>query len=232
MKILVVVILVVLLVCGYSALSFLRKVRVSRSLVERAVPFSLKGERTVSVLVLGDSTAVGVGADKPEDTLAALLAREVHATVLDNFAVSGARVRDLARQVQEIRKEKYSYILIGIGANDVIRFARPEGNAEYLRILLVGLPKHDHLIVYMAGNVGGTQLFPKVLNAQYTKRTLAYHAALAAVVRDAGGTYVNLYTEPREDPFIKEPEIYLAEDGLHPSSAGYKLWFEKIRNAL
>jgi len=43
------------------------------------------------------------------------------------------------------------------------------------------------------------------------------------------GTYINLFTPTTEDPFIKEPEIYLSADGLHPSSEGYKLWFEKIK---
>ncbi len=222
-------------VCGYlafSAYDFNKKLRISRLLVQRAVPFRLKGERGVSVLVLGDSTAVGVGADKPEDSLAALLAGAVHATQVDNWAISGARVKDLAREVQEIRKEKYNYILIGIGGNDVIRFGDANATAAHLATILSGLPVHNHLIVYMAGNVGATQLFPRVLNPEYTKRTLAFHEAFAPVVAAAGGTYVNLYRDPAQDPFIKSPEIYLAPDGLHPSSAGYKLWFDRIHEAL
>ncbi len=232
MKIFITIILVLALLCAYTAYSFVRKVRTSRALADRAVPYSLVGERGVSVLVLGDSTAVGVGADKPDESLPAHLARKVGATQLDNFAVSGARVRDLAHQVQNIRKEKYNYILIGIGANDVIRFGDASEVAQHLKVILSGLPVRDHLIVYMAGDIGATQLFPRFLNDQYSNRTHAFHAAFNEVVSESGGTYVNLYEEPNTDPFRKDPKTYLAADGLHPTSAGYKLWFERMSAAL
>lgn len=229
---LITILLLIGALCVYPAYSFLRKVRISSGLIERAIPYQLAGERGVSVLVLGDSTAVGVGAENQKDTLAALLSDRVHATQLDNFAVSGARVRDLAHQVQNIRKEKYNYILIGIGGNDVIRFGNAKNAARHLSVILSGLPVHDRLIVYMAGNVGATQLFPKVMNPQYRNRSLRFHSEFSTVVSGAGGTYVNLYSPPETDPFLKHPELYLAKDGLHPSSAGYKLWFERISAAL
>lgn len=232
MKVALTILFLLLLAVGYLAYTFMQKVRLSRTLVERAVAYHLSGERGVSVLVLGDSTAVGVGADTATDTLAALLAARVQATQLDNFAVSGARVRDLAHQVQNIRKEKYNYILIGIGANDVIRFGNAEDTAKHLAVILSGLPTHDRLIVYMAGNVGATQLFPRIMNRYYTSKTLAFHDTFNETVSKAGGTYVNLYTDPKSDPFQISPETYLAKDGLHPTSAGYKLWFERIGAAL
>jgi lysophospholipase L1-like esterase len=232
MKIAVTILLVVLLAIGYSAYHFMRKVRVSAALVAHAVPYTKTGNGLKRLLVLGDSTAVGVGADKPADTLAARVGEEIRATDVHNYAVSGARVADLRSQMASLDGNRYAYILIGIGANDVIRFGDPDGSAAVLSTILEQLPPHDHLIVYMAGNVGGAQLFPRILNPQYTRRTLAFHKAFAAVVSDAGGAYVNLYVDPAKDPFIQNPDRYLAADGLHPSSAGYLVWFEKIRTVL
>ncbi len=236
MKYLYIFLAIVLAVTAYSAISFWRKVRVSSSLVQKAVPYSLKGNdalgQGVRLLVLGDSTAVGVGADKPEDTLAARMARHIGATHVENYAISGARVRDLAKEVRQIQKEKYNYILIGIGANDIIRFGDAEETARHLAVILSGLPKRDHLILYMAGDVGGTQLFPRILNSHYTRRTMEFHDAFAKTVSEAGGTYVNLYIDPKEDPFTLHPEINLAADGLHPTSAGYGVWFDRIRPVL
>lgn len=232
MKIPLFILVIIVMTVGYSAVSFYIKVRISRALVAHAVPYSLKGERTMSVLVLGDSTAVGVGTVRPEESLAGLLSDSVHATSVDNFAVSGARVRDLAKQVQQLKKEKYNYILVGIGSNDVVRFGNAVDAAEHLGIILSGLPKHDHMIVYMAGNLGATQLFPRSMNPSYTNRSLDFHDTFARAVTAAGGAYVNLYVDPAVDPFVQEPARYLAADGFHPSSLGYALWFEKIRGVL
>lgn len=229
MKLIVaVVLLIVIIAVGYSALSFSRKVSISNELVRNAIPYTLKGPHTTTLLVLGDSTAVGVGARVKEDSLAALLADLVHATYVENRAVSGARVADLAPEIETTTERKYTYILIGIGANDIVRLGSAQDAAQVLSSALSGLPAHEHLIVYMAGNVGGTQLFPRIFNPMYTKLTLEYHAAFAPVVEAAGGMYVNLYDTPENDPFVRDPARYFADDGFHPSSAGYRVWFEKI----
>lgn len=232
MRLLILPIVLVLVCAGYSAFSFYKKVRISRTIAERTVPFRLVGERTLSLLVLGDSTGVGVGARTPEESLAGLAATAVGATAVDNFSITGARVRDLAKEVQEIRREKYNYILVGIGGNDVTHFGDPDESAAHLKVILEGLPKHDRLVVYMAGNLGATQLFPSFLNGRYTRLTQAFHKAFNAAVNDAGGIYVNLYRDAAVDEFIKDPKRYFAADGFHPSSDGYALWFESIRPAL
>lgn len=210
----------------------MRKVHVSRLLAEKAIAYTKAGTDDRALLVLGDSTAVGVGASRSEDSLAARMADEIRASRVENYAVSGARVRDLTEQLSAAQLEEYALILIGIGANDVVRFADAQTSAATLSEAMKGLPLHHKLVVYMAGNLGGTNLFPSFMNEQYRQRTLAYHAAFARVVSEQGGTYVNLYADPEDDPFAKDPERYLAQDGFHPSSDGYALWFEKIRNVL
>lgn len=223
---------VVIILALHGAL-FFHKVSISKTLIEKAESFSLDtADYSTTLLVLGDSTAVGVGADSSKDTVAALFAQHVGATYVENRAVSGAIVADLETQIKSASLEEYSFILIEIGGNDIIRFHNVDTVTGELRELLEALPKTKNLIVHSAGNVGAATTFPWFIRPFHTSRNLAYHKALEEVVRAKGGTYVNLYLDPSIDPFSLHPEIYLAKDGLHPSSAGYKLWFETIAKSI
>ncbi len=48
------------------------------------------------------------------------------------------------------------------------------------------------------------------------------------LVEKYNGDYIQLFVERETDPFVLEPEKYLAEDVFHPSSLGYAEWFSKI----
>lgn len=210
-----------------------RKIAVSDALISHTRLFTKDGNKDgISILVLGDSTAVGVGASRPEDTVAARLATEVGAIYVENHAKSGAVVSDLMGQIELTTLPEYSYILIEIGGNDIIRFRSAKKAGESLDHMFQRLPKADHLIVHSAGNVGAATFFPWFIRPFHTKLNLEYHAVFEDVARRHGATYVNLYEDPARDPFVRQPKVYLSADGLHPSSLGYALWFEKIRAAL
>jgi lysophospholipase L1-like esterase len=45
-------------------------------------------------------------------------------------------------------------------------------------------------------------------------------------------TYVDLFTESADDPFLQDIPKYYAADGLHLTEAGYKNWYQQIRSAM
>jgi lysophospholipase L1-like esterase len=184
------------------------------------------------MLVLGDSTAVGVGAARPEESLAGLIANKESFGHVENYAMSGAVVADIAGQITKAKRSKYDFILIQIGGNDIIRFRSAASQAALLAVSLEKLPSASQTLLLTAGNVGGTTLFPLPMRPFYERLTLQYHEAFAEVAREKGIIYVNLYVPPAQDPFVQDPDIYLAKDGLHPSSAGYQRWFEQIQKQL
>ncbi len=211
----------------------LRKVQISEALMASTEPFQMQSDNfKKTMLVLGDSTGVGVGATRPEESVPGLVAKEVGATYVENQAVSGAQVPDVQGQIGKTKLPHYAYIVLQVGANDVTHFHDIEEVSTMLKDALVALPPHDHLVVLMAGNVGAASAFPWFIKPYYTKQTLRYHAAFADIVSKAGGRYVDLYIDPKIDPFVREPKVYLAIDGFHPSSAGYALWFERIKQIL
>lgn len=232
-KILLVLVVILILSFLYSLYRVKQKISFSQKLVVSTVAFELTStDLTTTVLVLGDSTAVGVGASSPEFSVPGFLASEVRATYLENRGVSGARVVDLAEQLQKTSLPSYEYILIQIGGNDVVARHNPQVVAQELLTILEKLPPHKKLIVQMCGDVGVAPLLPWYVRPYYTHKTLAFHDAFETTVTDFGGTYVNLYLPKTQDPFAIRPEVYFSADGFHPSSTGYASWFEILKKKL
>jgi lysophospholipase L1-like esterase len=233
MKIVLFIILILVLYLSYQMFQVKRKIALSGKIVAETVPYQETSDMEAgSLLVLGDSTAYGVGASTKEESIPALVAQRIGTPYVENRSFSGARVSDLAGQLAGHKKDTYDTILVQIGGNDIVARNDERVVASELEALLKTLPKHDKLVVLMCGDVGVATLFPWFVRGYYTRKTLAYHEAFAEAVPRAGGTYVNLYEPKEADPFVKEPEVYLAKDEFHPSSAGYQLWFRKIEKAL
>ncbi|MBP9816533.1 MAG: hypothetical protein KBD05_00685 [Candidatus Pacebacteria bacterium] len=216
----------------FSASNTFVKARASRQLMANEHPYTKEStDYTKTVLVLGDSTAVGIGADKPEDSVAGRVAAYVEATYVENHAISGTAVEDLPKQINEAKREFYDLILIQVGGNDILSFSDPKKVGPLLTEVLKTLPKAGKVVVFSAGNVGGASIFPHPIRPIHTWLTLEFHKAFAKAVEGLA-IYVNLYEPPGKDLFLKDQDRYLSVDGLHPSSEGYRLWFEKVREVL
>lgn len=213
---------------GYEYARFRSLIIVSASLIDSAKSYEREGGAE-KILVLGDSTGVGVGATRPEESVAGRIAALHPEWSVENHALSGAQAADLSSQLKHAKENRYRLALVQIGGNDIIRFGDPDATAEILEPVLKDIAAHADQVVFLsAGNVGGATFFPRWLRPLYHRRTLAFHKAFTAIAERTGVTYVNLYTTPAEDPFVREPHIYLSEDGLHPSSEGYRLWFLSV----
>lgn len=215
---------------GYQGALTLYRARVARTQIAATTPFSHPtDEGSRALLVLGDSTAVGVGATTPEESLAGLLAQEIQATSVENYAVSGACLDELDGQKARARFPAYECILIQAGANDIILFKNLTRSAAMLGLLLGSLPPARHIFVLSAGDIGRTTIFPPLMRPFLSYTNGVLHRLLEKTCMRHGATYVNLYEPLLHDPFVQEPDKYLSEDGLHPSSEGYRRWFEKVR---
>src|SRR4051812_3988360 len=109
-----------LIISAYWGIVFYIRLRVSRELVRSTKGFqNISDDHTKSLLVIGDSTGVGVGASRPEESIAGLLSSVMGATYTENVAVSGSVVADLAAQIERAQLEHYNMILVQIGANNI-----------------------------------------------------------------------------------------------------------------
>src|SRR4030095_16466480 len=99
--------------------------------VRRARRFSAAGRRFerrlsargATVLILGDSTGVGVGATRPEESIAGLLAADFPDADVVNVSESGAKVADTLAQVRACAAQglRFDLALLHVGGNDVVR---------------------------------------------------------------------------------------------------------------
>ncbi len=214
---------------SYYGIGMYKKISISKTLIERARSFQADDkDKSRSILVLGDSTGVGVGADRPEDSVAGLLAEHFRSLYVENYSASGAVVADLPSQIRQAKIKEYGLIVVQIGANDMVRFHNARKTADKLGLTLATLPKAKRVFVMSAGNIGSATIFPWFVRPMYTWVTLKYHTEFAQAVAAQHATYVNLYKDPAVDLFSLRPDVYLAADGFHPSSKGYGLWFEQL----
>lgn len=173
-----------------------------------------------------------MGAEAPEMSVAGRFSAAVHASYVENRAVSGAVVTDLPSQIKLASKDHYSRILIQIGGNDIVRFHNAKQIAKLLQQELLTLPKADKVILISAGDVGTATIFPLPIRYFHTRVNQEYHKEFAKIRIPQGITYVNLVLAPRNILFTTEPETYFAADGFHPSGEGYGVWFEAVEKVL
>ena len=193
----------------------------------------LGSDHRSTLLVLGDSTGVGIGALKPEDSVPGRLAQLMNATYVENRAVSGAVAADIKSQWSGAQLTHYDVILFQVGANDIVKLHRPRKTAHTLLPLLEEAASRSERVIFItAGNVGAASAIPFFMRTPYRLLSLRYYREFAKIAAQAGVTFINLYQPPQIDPFVAHPSKYLAADGFHPSSEGYKLWFEQIEKTL
>lgn len=221
-----------LLLVAYWGVKFFMTVQVSKKIINATVAFEKSGEGDNTVLVLGDSTAVGIGATQPEESVAGRVSNFLKADRVENYAVSGAVTSDLNEQRKNAMLPRYRLVLIQIGGNDIIRFKPVERAGEDLRAAIRSLPDAEKVVIISAGDVGGATLFPWPVRPFHTRLNNAYHETFARIAKEEGVTYVNFGNSPATKQINKKPEVYLSADGLHPSSEGYRLWFEEIQSSL
>ncbi len=232
MKLLLLGLAIAALVLLYSGVTIYKGILAARKLIDVAEPFQKTGDASRAMLVLGDSTAVGVGAARAEESVPGRVAAFIDASSVENYAQSGARAFALADQRAKAKLDRYELILIQIGGNDVVRFNSVEKVSDELERVVRALPPANRVVILTAGDVGDTDVLPFFLNPLYSRLTKTYNSALQERSNALGITYVNLYEDPSRQKFRNDHATYLAADRFHPSSAGYGLWFEAVRKKL
>ena len=229
-------VLVALLVLGGEAAVTLRRTFLSADSAPPATDtVGAAGQPLVRLVMIGDSTAAGVGASTTSATvggqLASALAADSHRVALSNVAVSGSRASDLAPQVSRVLLDRPDVAVILIGANDAthrtrLGSVRRDVSEAVRRLRRGGIA----VVLGTCPDMGAARAFPQPLRLVVAWQGRRVAAAERVVGRAAGAEVVDIGRQT--GPAMRADSTTLAGDDFHPSDRGYRLWARALLPAV
>jgi lysophospholipase L1-like esterase len=216
----------------YQALRVRHAVRISRQLaLIMRKPAPVESKAAVAMIV-GDSTAVGIGAVEHAQSIAGQLEKDFpHAQVL-NVSNNGWTISDCLNRLQSFAKQgvKADLIVLQVGGNDVLR-ATPL--AELFRtipqLLYYATQISNRVIWLSVANVGGAPIFIWPFSWWLSRRTERLNQLCHDLSRRFGVEYVSFYRPRSVDLFSSKPHLYFAADGIHPSALAYRYCYGQMK---
>ena len=184
----------------------------------------------VKLLVIGESTVAGLGARTHETALAGQFARFLSEKIGKSveYFVIGKNGVTARRTIDELvplipAGEKFDYIMLGVGGNDVLKLSSPrKWRRGAIELIALMRKKYPHSTIFMT-NAPAVHLSPVLpqpikfllgnLSAMHDKNAKEFTAEMK-----------NVYYFDRPDDIT---EGFFA-DGIHPSEQGYTDWSKRM----
>jgi lysophospholipase L1-like esterase len=190
----------------------------------------------IRLVLLGDSSALGVGVERVVDTvggtIATQLAEQDRRVELSSMAVVGSRSSDLGTQVaRALLGPRPDVAVILVGANDATGLRRPTDAAAALAAAVRRLRSVDvSVVVGTCPDLGAARAIAPPLRQVVGLLGRRVASAQAEAVRAAGGVPVDLATIT--GPVFRADAATLCDDGYHPSADGYRVWAHALMPAV
>lgn len=186
----------------------------------------VSGDDPQSLLVLGDSTAAGVGAATQDEALPGNLARGLSVRTGRGIrwramGRNGATARDLVRDyLDEAAQTSYDFVFLTIGANDALAIRSRGAFTRDVRTILERLraaSPHATILVSSLPAFTRFELLPNPLRWNLYLHSMSLEDGARAVVASLPGIHMSPPPPPYTDGFF-------ATDLFHPSASGYRDW--------
>ena len=181
------------------------------------------------LLIIGESTAAGVGARTHETGLAGNFSKFLSAKVSKSIewqviGKSGITVKETIHElVPKIPNEKFEYILVALCGNEVLKLRSPHTFRRDMKKLLGILKEKHEGATFFITNAPAVRLSPILpfpikqilghLSALHDRNAQEFTAEMQNVFYFNQPTYV--------------PADFFA-DGIHPSEKGYEVWSKRM----
>ncbi|MFJ9316670.1 SGNH/GDSL hydrolase family protein [Pimelobacter simplex] len=210
------------------------RARIGKPLGEEAIPADKVWKRKsydgtpLRLLVLGDSIAAGLGAERPKDTLGARIARGLAAELrrpvaLRTAAVVGSESSALAGQLDALPATyRADVAVVVVGGNDVTHRVPVVTSAQHLEDAVVRLREQGTAVVVgTCPDLGALRPVPQPLRSLGSRMSRQLASAQAEVAVRNGAHAVSL-AHVVGPFFITNPDEMFSLDRFHPSALGYK----------
>ncbi len=182
------------------------------------------------LLVIGDSSAVGVGVETQSQALTPQLARQLGKDFTVSWSLvgrNGATTADAPKLLDTVSGEQFDLVYVIFGVNDA-KNLRPESHWRRDLTNLITLLKDNHGApqIFLSGlpRVQDFPLIPNPMRAILAMRTTRFDRALREIA--AEHTCHHLPLDAKLD------RAGMAPDGFHPGAPIYRLWAEKAAPAI
>ena len=204
--------------------------RLNKQLAFKSEPWNSTGTGAVKILILGDSTAVGTGASSAKDSIAGRLAKDFPQSEIRNLGKNGGLISDVKAQILSVKNEHFDLIIISAGGNDVWSFTSLKSiNNHLTTVFSVAKEISNGKVFFLVyNNLGDAPIFPKIISFFLRIRTASIQRQIMTTAARLNVPIINLFTDNENNPFTKSPKTLFAADGIHPSSKGYHLWYNKM----
>ncbi len=184
------------------------------------------GGKGLSLLLVGDSSAAGVGASHQDEALMGQLIRALGGAFRLRWRVeakSGATTASTLARLERAAPERFDVVVVALGVNDITRglsLSRLLRRRARLYDLLRTRFRARRIIASGLPPVGNFPVLPQPLRWTLGRQTERYDGALAAQARELGVEYV-----PFTIPYRRE---LMASDGFHAAPEAYRLWADML----
>ncbi|MFG6465293.1 SGNH/GDSL hydrolase family protein [Roseateles sp. BYS87W] len=209
-----------------------RRVRATAlRLPEAAGPRAAEGD-ALRVLIVGDSSAAGVGARHQDQALAGCLAQALRRRLgrpvgWQLVAASGHGTREAHAQLASAVLQPADVLVTALGVNDVVEQVPARQALADLHALhqqAVDRAGVQFTVHCAAPPMQHFPLLPQPLRWFFGREAARYNAALQAAVAGQPRRVVL----PLPAALQQDAARWMAEDGFHPGPRGYALWAEAV----
>jgi lysophospholipase L1-like esterase len=200
------------------------------------LPMIASAETPLRYLVLGDSTAAGVGGNY-EVGIANATARELERrfdVTMSNLGRSGARMNDVRElQLPAGVTLRPDLVLLSAGANDVTHLTRIRSMRDDLREIVKRLRVSNpavKIVITGSPDMGSPPRVPRLLRGIASLRTQAVNRMFEAEAARLGLVFAPI--AKRTGPLFRRDRSLFAEDRFHPNDRGYATWVPVLNEAL
>jgi lysophospholipase L1-like esterase len=194
-----------------------------------------EGKPPLHLVVVGDSTAIGVGAGSLDRSYPVLLAQRLAGDFTVRLGVagrSGARWADVARQLApKVSELAPDIILIAVGGNDAIHFTPLRRLDRDIGRALDGLAETGSKVVVGLGPRFDTPALMRPLRDLVDARCRAVNRRIVKQAQRRTVLVLDLRASIGRR-FARDPRRYHSEDLFHPGPEGYALWAEALAGPL
>jgi len=185
-----------------------------------------KGQ-ALRLLLLGDSSAAGVGAEKPEEGLLGQLLEQLRSEYTVHFemlAKTGYTTVDAIEQLRTSEARPVDVVVTALGVNDVTsQLNSQQWLAQQTELLGLIIERYNPTQIIVSGlpPVADFPALPWPLNQYLGRRADLFDQTLPAELADIKpAEFLSLRGWPKS--------ALPASDGFHPGPSVYRLWAQKI----